>query len=78
MKRREKRSRPLQSLKHWISEYPERFPVNYRKLDEQEITPEARDANFLEAYAKCSAYKAEAFLLFMHHFPISKPEKSHE
>lgn len=64
----------LQSLKQFVDKYPERFPVNYRSLDEDHIDPIESSPDFFEGYAKCSAYKSKGYFLFTHHFPISKPE----
>jgi hypothetical protein len=63
----------LLSLRQLVCKYPKRFPVNYRTLDEDTIAaPTATD--FFEGHAQCSAYKSKGYFVFMHHFPISKPE----
>lgn len=70
--------KPLLSLKQWVHKFPERFPVNYYQMDEETVNPTVMDTPFTEKYAKCSSYRAEGYLVFMHHFPISKPEMNHE
>lgn len=62
------------SLKQLVNKFPERFPVNYRTLDEDPITPSLAPVDFFKGYAHCSAYKSKGYFVFMHHFPISKPE----
>ena len=78
MEQAEKKNDGLLSLKQWIDQFPERFPINYQKLDEEVITPSAVDSAFLGKYAQCSAYRAKGYMVFMHHFPISKPQMDHE
>lgn len=78
MEQNEKKTETMLSLKQWVHKFPERFPLNYYKMDEEKIIPTEIDSNFLDKYAKCSAYSAKGYLVFMHHFPISKPEMSYE
>lgn len=78
MEKNEKKAEGLLSLKQWIDKFPERFPLNYYKLDEEKVSSKAIDPEFLNRYARCSAYGAKGYLVFMHHFPISKPEMSYE
>lgn len=64
----------LLSLKQLVDKFPERFPVNFRTLDEDQITTSSKPVDFFEGYARCGAYKSKGYFVFMHHFPISKPE----
>ncbi|HET6225790.1 MAG TPA: hypothetical protein VFF27_05895 [Bacteroidia bacterium] len=74
MKKEEQKIKPLLSLKQLVANYPERFPVYYRNMDEDAITHTPEIADFFEGYTTCSAYKSKGYFLFLHHFPISKPQ----
>jgi hypothetical protein len=74
MKKEIQKGGPLLSLKQLVANYPERFPVYYRSMDEDTVNPAPAPVDFFEGYATCSAYKSKGYFLFMHHFPISKPE----
>lgn len=67
-------AKELLSLKQLVDKYPERFPVNYKTLDEGIVNPVPVIIDFFKGYAICSAYKSQGYFLFIHHFPISKPE----
>lgn len=74
MKKKEQKINPLLSLKQLVVKYPERFPVYYRNMDEEAVGSAPAEVDFFEGYATCSAYKSKGYFLFIHHFPISKPE----
>ena len=74
MKKEAEKQKELLSLKQLVDKFPDRFPVNYRTLDEDPITPSSGPVDFFKGYAQCSSYKSKGYFVFMHHFPISKPE----
>ena len=67
-------TKELLSLKQLVNRYPERFPIYYKTLDEDIINSVSTNPDFFKGYAQCTAYKSKGYFLFMHHFPISKPE----
>jgi hypothetical protein len=78
MEKEEKQKVPLLSLRELVNKFPERFPINYRTLDEDKMDTASAKPTVLSRYAQCSAYKSKGYFLFVHHFPISKPEVNHE